>query len=114
MESILNSTKKLLNIAEENTDFDTEITIHINSVLMILTQLGVGPEEGYKIEDENDLWSDFLPEGIMLASVKTFVGLKVRLIFDPPSNSSHLESINRLIAECEWRIKLAIENTKEN
>ena len=111
MDSILTSIKKLLGIAQECTDFDTDLIIHINSVIMILTQLGVGPEKGCTIEDSRDLWKDFLEDDLSkLEAVRTFVYLKVRLIFDPPSNSAVIESINRTISELEWRLNVAAES----
>ena len=111
MDSILTSIKKLLGIAQECTDFDMDLTIHINSVLMILTQLGVGPEKGFTIKDSRDLWGDFLEDDLSkLEAVRTFVYLKVRLIFDPPSNSAVIESINRTISELEWRLNVAAES----
>lgn len=111
MDSILTSIKKLLGIAQECTDFDTDLIIHINSVLMILTQLGVGPEKGFTIGDSRDLWKDFLEDDLSkLEAVRTFVYLKVRLIFDPPSNSAVIESINRTISELEWRLNVAAES----
>ena len=111
MDSILTSIKKLLGIAQECTDFDMDLIIHINSVLMILTQLGVGPEKGFKIKDSRDLWEDFLEDDLSkLEAVRTFVYLKVRLIFDPPSNSAVIESINRTISELEWRLNVAAES----
>ena len=111
MDSILTSIKKLLGIAQECTDFDMDLVIHINSVLMILTQLGVGPEKGFTIKDSRDLWEDFLEDDLSkLEAVRTFVYLKVRLIFDPPSNSAVIESINRTISELEWRLNVAAES----
>lgn len=111
MDSILTSIKKLLGIAEECADFDMDLIIHINSVLMILTQLGVGPEKGFTIKDSRDLWEDFLEDDLSkLEAVRTFVYLKVRLIFDPPSNSAVIESINRTISELEWRLNVAAES----
>ena len=111
MDSILTSIKKLLGIAQECTDFDMDLIIHINSVLMILTQLGVGPEKGFTIEDSRDLWADFLENDLSkLEAVRTFVYMKVRLIFDPPSNSAVIESINRTISELEWRLNVAAES----
>lgn len=110
MDSILTSIKKSLGITEECEDFDDIIIMHINSVLTInLQQLGVGPESGFTISDENAKWSDFVSDK-RLEAVKTYVGLKVRLLFDPPANSSVIESINRMIAELEWRLNLAAES----
>lgn len=109
-DSILTSVKKILGITEECTDFDPEIIMHINSVFMALTQLGVGPKEGFFIEDAQDYWDDFLDDIEQLEAVKTYVGLRVRLIFDPPSSSAAVESFNRTISELEWRLNVAAES----
>ena len=112
-DSILTSIKKMLGITEECTAFDADLIIHINSVLMILTQIGVGPSEGFFIEDKGDFWEDFLEDDIeKLEAVKTFVYLKVRLIFDPPSSSAVAESFNRTISELEWRLHIAAESNE--
>lgn len=111
MESILTSIKKMLGIDEEYTHFDADIIMHINSVLMILTQLGVGPEEGFVIEDDTSTWVDFIPEAnaAQLHAVKSYIYLKVKLIFDPPLSSAVIDSINRQIAEFEWRLNVAVD-----
>lgn len=108
--SILTSVKKLLGIAEEFEQFDTDIIIHINSVLSILTQIGVGPVLGFSISDSDAVWTDFLPVGSKLELVKSYVYMKVRLLFDPPSVSAVIESLNRLISELEWRIRIVAES----
>lgn len=113
MESILTSIKKQLGITEEYEHFDGDIIIHINSVFMILQQLGVGPKEGFSIEGEDALWTDFTPDISKLQAVKSYVYLKVRLLFDPPSNSALIESMNNLIKELEWRLNVAGESTEE-
>lgn len=113
MDSILNSIKKLLGIGEDYTHFDIDLILHINSVFSILNQLGVGPEEGFVISDNTAVWSDFLPEGQKLELVKTFVGQKVRLIFDPPLSSGVIESINRTLSELEWRIMVIADPVEE-
>ena len=112
MESILTSIKKMLGITEECTDFDADIIMHINSVFMILRSLGVGPEEGFVIEDEIPIWDDFLPDAALtkMAAVKTYVYLKVKLVFDPPLSSSTVESMNRMISELEWRLNEIAES----
>lgn len=110
MESILTSVKKLLGIDEAYEHFDTDIIIHINSVFMILKQLGVGPSAGYSIIDKNDIWSDFIEDVNEIQAVKTYVYLKVRLLFDPPTSSSVMESMNRLIGEYEWRLNAEAES----
>lgn len=117
MESILTSIKKMLGIVEEYEHFDADLIMHINSVLSILTQLGVGPSEGFSIKDKTASWNDFLSDSKNLESVKSYVYLKVRLIFDPPLTSSVTEAINRMISELEWRISVAVdpvESKEEN
>ena len=109
MESILTSIKKLLGIEEEYKHFDPDIVMQINSAFGVLTQLGVGPEEGFFIEDEGAVWSDYLFNDRRLEFVKTYVYLKVRLGFDPPQSSAAIEAINRQISELEWRINLTVE-----
>ena len=106
MDSILTSVKKMLGIAEEYEHFDPEIIMHINSVFNVLTQLGVGPSDGFYIEDDSAVWTDFIPESRKLNAVKSYIYIKVRLLFDPPTSSSVMESTNRLISELEWRLNL--------
>ena len=108
-ESILVSIKKLLGLAADYDAFDADIIMHINSVLMVLTQLGVGPEDGFAIHGADEQWSDFLPATPMLEAVKSYVYMKVRLMFDPPASSSVLESFDRQIAELEWRLNCSAE-----
>ena len=109
MESILTSIKKLLGIDEEYTQFDSDIIMHINSVFLNLTQLGVGPSEGFQIEDDSDTWEDFIGDSNQLQAVKSYVYLKVKLLFDPPLSSSVIESMNRMTTELEWRLNVAVE-----
>ena len=110
MDSILTSVKKIIGISEEDESFDTDLIIHINSVLMILNQLGVGPEDGFSITDKSAVWTDVIGDNKLIEATKTFVGLKVRLIFDPPTSSAVLDSINKTISELEWRINVMVEN----
>lgn len=115
-ESILTSIKKLLGITEEYTHFDSDIIMHINSVLVILTQLGVGSADGFTISDDSSTWKDFMGEDKKFEFVKSYVHLKVKLLFDPPLSSAVMESMNRMISELEWRILVAadpIENEEE-
>ena len=112
-DSILLSIKKLLGMDPiEFTQYDTDLIIHINTFIEFLNQLGVDIPEGFKINDENALWSDYLnkPEynGIK-DSIKNYIYLRVRLVFDPSTNSSLLNSINDTIKELEWRIITYIE-----
>jgi hypothetical protein len=110
MESILTSIKKLLGISEEYEHFDPDIIMHINSVFMTLTQIGVGPAEGFSIEDETSVWSDFIQDSTKIEAVKSYMSLQVRLLFDPPSSSAVMESMNRKISEFEWRLNIAADN----
>ena len=112
MESILASIKKLLGIAEEYTHFDADLIMHINSVLSILTQIGVGPAEGFSIKDESSVWEDFVPENSKLELIKSYTYMKVKLLFDPPLSSAVIESTNRMISELEWRIQVAADPVK--
>ena len=113
MDSILTSIKKLLGITEEYTHFDNDLIMHINSVLMILTQMGVGPPEGFMIEDDSETWDEFVDEESNLAAVKSYIHLKVKLLFDPPTSSAVMESMNRMITELEWRLNVAAESSTE-
>lgn len=109
MESILTSIKKLLGIAEEYTHFDADIIMHINSVFSILTQIGVGPSEGFSIDDSSASWGDFLPEDARLEVVKSYVYLKVKLLFDPPDRTAVMDATNRMINELEFRISVMVD-----
>lgn len=106
MESILDAIKTLLGIEEKDLNFDQEIIMHINSALMILTQLGVGPSTGFKIIGDTETWDSYLEDRNDLESVKSYIYLKVRLLFDPPQNSFLVESINKQIEEFEWRLQV--------
>lgn len=115
MDSILTSVKKLLGIAKDYKQFDDDIILHINTVFMNLTQLGVGPEEGFFIEDDSAEWNDFVDteEILQFNAVKTYVYLKVKLLFDPPLSSAVIESTNRMVSELEWRLNVAAESKNE-
>lgn len=112
-ESILTSIKKLLGIAEDYKHFDADIIMHINTVLMILMQLGVGPEAGFTISDDTAVWADFLGTTYpQLEAVKTYVYLRVRLMFDPPQTSSVSQSMENLIKEFEFRLNVEVDPAK--
>lgn len=113
MDSILTSIKKLLGITAEYAQFDTDLIMHINSVFSILTQLGVGPSTGFSIHDEYSVWTDFLPEDPRLEMVKTYVYLKVRLMFDPPDRSAVADAIKRQIDELEFRLNVAADQASQ-
>lgn len=113
MESILRSIRKMIGPDETYTHYDTDLIIHINSVLAVLTQLGVGPSEGFFIQDESATWNDFLGNDPKLEMVKSYVYMKVKLAFDPPSSSAVIDSMNRSISEFEWRTNIAAEEKKQ-
>lgn len=108
--SILTSIKKLLGTTEEQTDFDMDIIIHINTTLTILNDLGVGPEEGFVIEDSSATWDEYITDRRKFDKIKTYVYLKVRLYFDPPQNASLKEAMEKQVAELEWRLNTSAEN----
>lgn len=107
--SILNDTKKILNIQEDFTAFDLDISTHINSTLSILNQLGVGPTGGFVIQGPEEMWGDLGLPPSQLNLVKTYIFLKVRMLFDPPSTSFHIEAMEKQITEHEQRISQARE-----
>lgn len=113
MDSILTSIKKLLGITEEYEHFDQDLIMHINSVFMILNQLGVGPAEGFSIAGKTETWDEFTGNDLSVESVKTYMHLKVKLLFDPPTSSAVLDSMNRMISELEWRLNVAADKEKE-
>ena len=108
-DSILTSTKKVLGIEELYTAFDVDILMHINSVFSTLHQLGIGPIEGFFIEDATPTWVTFLGTDPRLNSVKTYVYLKVRILFDPPGTSYLIDSLSRQAEELEWRLNVVRE-----
>lgn len=110
MDSILTSIKKMLGSTEDCVDFDVDIIMHINSVFSELTQLGVGPSEGFSIEDDDATWDDYTSDNQKLNMVKTYIYLKVRLVFDPPSNSAVLASMERTVDKLEFRLTVEAES----
>lgn len=106
MSSILSDTKKVLGLASDYTAFDQDIMMYINAAFSVVDQLGVGPDGGFFINDENDEWSDInLPDN-QLHVVKTYVYLRVRMLFDPPTMSFMIEAANEQLREYEWRLNL--------
>lgn len=112
MDSILTSIKKMLGIEEIYEHFDVDLIIHINSVLSVLSELGLG-NTAFKIEDKSTTWNDFLQDDTnLLECVKSYIFLKVKLLFDPPLSSAVIDAINRQISELEWRINVAVDPNK--
>lgn len=112
MESILITIKKLLGIEADYDHFDADLIIFINSVFPVLSQLGVGPAGGFLIMDDSATWDDYIPDSKNLSFIKSFIHLKVKLIFDPPESSAAIKSIEEQIDELEWRINVAAESPK--
>lgn len=110
--SILQSIKKALNLAADYEAFDQDVLMHTNSVFSILHQLGVGPDSGFMIEDEDATWEDFLGNDPLLNNIKTYIYLRVRLIFDPPTTGFHTEAMRAQITELECRINTHREDTQ--
>lgn len=110
-QSILTSTKKVLGIAEDYTVFDLDIITHINTAFSTLTQLGVGPIEGFMINDAEALWTDFISDDFQYNSVKSYVFLRVRQLFDPPQTSYLISAVDTQIKELEWRLNVHREET---
>lgn len=110
-DSILNSIKKLLGIDACYEHFDQDIIIHINTVFMTLHQLGAGPV--FYIEDDTAIWSDYIKDGSNLEAIKTYIYIKVRLVFDPPSSSSVASALDATAKELEWRINVQVDPGEE-
>lgn len=113
-QSILTSTKKTLGIAEEYTVFDLDVITHINSAFSTLTQLGVGPSGGFMIDDTSATWPDFFGSEthFELNSVKSYIFLRVRQLFDPPSTSYLVTAMEKQIEQLEWRLNVHREETE--
>lgn len=111
-ESILLSVKKMLGLDKDYDVFDPELIIHINTVFGTLHQLGVGPEDQFRISGDSETWSEFDTEGEQTDEVKTYVYLRVRLLFDPPSSSFVLSSFKEQIQELEWRLNVKADEIK--
>lgn len=106
IESILDTVKTILAIDPECEDFDEELLLHINSTFSVLTQLGVGPSGGFYVTGSSTKWTDFMEDLDKIQMVKTYVGLKVKMLFDPPSTSFAQESMKNMVSEYEWRLNI--------
>lgn len=108
MKSILDTIKKMLGIESDYTHFDIDIITNINTIFLNLQQIGVGPKNGFSITDNSTEWTDYISEE-SLEAVKTFIYLKVRLLFDPPANAFLVDAMERQIKEIEWRLNVQVE-----
>lgn len=109
MESILTSIKKMIGINKDDDSFDTDIIVHINTALADLTKIGVGPSEGFSIQDAAATWTDFIPKDPLFESIKTYVYIQVKLVFDPPQNSTHLKALEDRAKKLEWDLNITAE-----
>lgn len=111
-QSILISTKKVLQIGDDDESFDLDVITHINSAFSTLNDLGVGPPDGFDIEDDEAVWGDFLTDdNVQLNRVKTFVLLQARLLFDPPATTFHLAAAQKQLEEVTWRLSVKREGS---
>lgn len=111
-DNILASIKKINNVIEDDDSFDQELIMYINSALMVIMQEWHGMDHAFRVEDGTETWSDLLGEDTDYEGVKELVGLKVKLMFDPPSNSTVLQAINDQIKDLEWRLYLWKDNNR--
>ena len=110
-ESILDSIKHFLSLSLDDDAFDQELLILINAAIMALQQVGVGPQDTlFSIEDNSSTWSDYLENPSELPMVKPYIGLRVRLVFDPPQSSSLDQALRLEIAEYEWRLNIKVDD----
>jgi hypothetical protein len=110
-DSILTSIKKNLGVPEDYEVFDPDIILYINSAFATLNELGVGPAEGFMIEDKAAVWTTYLGTDPRLNSVKTYIQLRVRMLFDPPQTSYLVEAMKEQILQHEWRLNVVMEHT---
>jgi hypothetical protein len=108
-DSILDSVKKVCSLSPDYTPFDDVIILHINTVFTTLSQLGIGPDSGFSIEDNSTTWDAFVGQDLNLNSVKTYVSLQVRMYFDPPTTSFVIDAMNKQIQELGWRLNVKRE-----
>lgn len=110
--SIRVTIKKMLGLDPSYEAFDVDVTVAINSALMTLCQIGVGPSSGFYVSSDSETWKDFIGTRNDLEGVKEYVYLKTKIMFDPPSNSFTLNAFNERIKELEWRLNVQVENQK--
>ena len=114
LNSVLNTTKKLLGLDADDDSFDSDICIGINSAILTLSQLGLEGNEGFIVTDNTQEWSDYLNDNKLLPMVQQYIHLKTKMSFDPPQNSIVCENLKQIITELEWRIRMVSEtNNKE-
>lgn len=113
-ESILQTIKQMLGIIEDDTAFDAELVSHINNSIAEMTQIGFGPDDGYLISGQTNVWSELVSNPSQMSTAKQYIFCKVRLLFDPPSNSFLCDALNKAKEEAYWRLYMFIDQQKEN
>ena len=113
-ESILKTIKQLIGCPDDFEQFDMDLTIHINSAFATLTQLGVGPKEGYRITGVDNVWNEFEDDPQKLSLIKDYVYIKTRLLFDPPTSGSLMDSLKEQLKEMEWRLYMLYDPISED
>lgn len=119
-DSILNTIAKMIlgsfddSGVEQEQPFMTDLIIHINSVIAILAQRGVGPEEGFAVTGSTETWQDWLGDRKDLEMVKSLMYMRIRLMFDPPQNSFLVNSMEKLCDEYEWRAGIQADTSGED
>lgn len=111
-DSIFKTIKGLLGPDADYNEFDQDIIVFINSAIATLTQLGIGPDSGFRITGENETWQDFLGDVTDLDSVKSYIYMKVRIAFDPPTSSFVMSAYEEACKEYEWRLNVAVDPKK--
>ena len=109
-ESILNTIKKMIGVEENYKQFDIDLIVHINTAFAALAQIGHNLKDGYFISDMNNIWSEYITDTRLLDPIKTYVYLKTKLVFDPPSSSMVIESMKQTLKELEFRIQISAES----
>ena len=110
-DSILDTTKLLLGVEPDDDSFDVELITHINSIFFVLRQLGLGPINGFEIKDKNDLWSTFIGAELILG-VKSYMGMRVKLLFDTPATGPLTTALENQVAQMEWRLNMQMEEVE--
>lgn len=110
-DSILDVTKLQCGLDPEDTSFDLEIMVHINTIFFVLKKLGIGPQHGFMILNREAKWADFIGEQ-QIHAVKTYMGLKVRMLYDPPATGPATQAMERQATHLEWLLNIDAEEVK--
>lgn len=111
-DSIVATIKKMLGLEDNYTPFDMDVIVHINTALLTLCQMGIGPREGYTVTDYDQTWDDFLTNKVFLGGVKTWIYLQVKMLFDPPTNSFVMDAMKQQSEQILWRLNVQAESVE--